>query len=74
METEHMDHVEECKKQSRNMEWSQAHGAKNIFIVKAVCDVLLIPVNLYDWELITSDRCRAYGEITSRKHILTGRE
>ena len=41
------------------------------FLIKAVYDVLPIPVNLYAWWLTTSDRCRACGETASLKHILT---
>ena len=44
------------------------------FLIKAVYDVLLTPVNLHAWGLITSDRCRVCGKTASLKHILTGCE
>ena len=42
------------------------------FFIKAVYDVLPIPVNLHAWGLTTSDRCSACGKTASLKHILTG--
>ena len=42
------------------------------FLIKAVYDVLLTPVNLHAWGLTTSNRCRVRGKTASLKHILTG--
>ena len=70
-----MDQVGECKKQSCHTERPQAHGTKKkSFLIKAVYDVLPIPVNLHAWGLTTSDRCRACGKTACLKHILTGCE
>ena len=44
------------------------------FLIRAVYDVLPIPVNLHAWGLTTSDRCRSCGKTASLKHILTGCE
>ena len=48
---------------------------KNLsFFIKAVYDVLPIPVNLHAWGLTTSDQCSACMKTVSLKHILTGCE
>ena len=44
------------------------------FLIKAVYDVLLTPVNLHAWGLTTSDQCRECGKTASLKFIHTGYE
>ena len=61
----------ECKRQRCHIEWSQANGAKKLsFLMKAVYDVLPIPVNLHIWLLTTSDWCKACEKTASLKQIL----
>ena len=42
------------------------------FLIKAVFDILLTPVNLKLWGLSTSNLCKACGKIANLKHVLTG--
>ena len=42
------------------------------FLIKAVYDILLTPVNLKLWGLSKSNLCKACGKIANLKHVLTG--
>ena len=42
------------------------------FLIKAVYDILPIPINLHVWRLTTSNQCRACWKTANLKHILTG--
>lgn len=63
-----MDQMGECKRQNCHMEQHQTNGAQEIFLIKAVYDILSTPVNLHCWGLVRSDLCKACGKTASLKH------
>ena len=59
----------------RTITWSdikQMEPKQLGFLIKAVYDILPIPVNLKLWGLRTSKLCKACGKIANLKHVLTG--
>ena len=58
----------------RTITWSdikQMESKLLRFLINAVYDILLTPVNLKLWGLSTSNLCKACGKITNLKHVLT---
>lgn len=58
----------------RTLTWSdlkQMKPKKLSFLIKAVYNILPIPINPHCWGLPTSKLCRACGKTASLKHILT---